>query len=248
MRHAIARLTAAAAAVAAVSVATPASAQDDIGSNPINELFDAFGMGAKEKPEIDYRERPALVPPPSTAALPAPQQKGAVAQSTGQWPLDPDEQRRAEKRAEDALPRTEQRDYKMERDPRLPPSELGRRRVATTDDGTPAPNMGAGDAPPRMTPGELMAGPRSAPTGYAQPATMDNKPIRLSPEEMRNGARAKRDTVQAPPITPGVEPQRRRLTDPPEGYRMPSATAAGQTAAAPPQKAWYQKLNPFSSN
>lgn len=218
MRQSLSRLAALAFVLAAMAVAQPARAQDDIGSNPITELFSAFGMGDKEKPEIDYRERPALVPPPSVGQqLPPPQQRGAVGQATGQWPLDPDEERRAAKRAEDNLPMTETRAYRMDRNPVLPPSEIIGRRTANREGGV---------------------------GGYT-PTVSDNTSPVLSPSELRGHRQPKSEGA---PLTPGVEPTRARLTDPPAGYRAPSANAGNYVAAAEPaKKPWYKKINPFSS-
>jgi len=156
MRHITACLATAAIALGASAVSVPAFAADDMGSNPITELFDSFGMGDKEKPEISYQERAPLVPPPSTAELPPPQPKGSVAHATGQWPNDPDEQRRAEAKARgDVLP-TETNNWRMDRNARLMPSELQRRRIeganATTAPGDPS----YGDMS-RLSPSELRA-------------------------------------------------------------------------------------------
>ncbi|WP_271205639.1 hypothetical protein [Methylopila jiangsuensis] len=216
MRHLTSRLALAALIAASGGLARPALAADDMGSNPITELFDAFGMGDKEKPDIEYKERPALVPPSSTSQLPPPQPKGAVGQATGQWPSDPDEARRARDRELANLPRTEQNSYKMsDRDSRLLPSELGGRRLAPGEGGV---------------------------AGYTPPTQGDNAVTRMSPSELRA-------QKAHPAATPGVESQRKRLTDPPPGYQTPAPGAAypGEQAAAE-GRPWYKKINPFSSN
>ncbi|MFD1331503.1 hypothetical protein ACFQ4O_05765 [Methylopila musalis] len=159
MRHLTSCLAVAALVAASGGLARPALAADDMGSNPITELFDAFGMGDKEKPDIEYKERPALVPPSSTSQLPPPQPKGAVGQATGQWPADPDVERRARQRELANLPRTEQNSYRMgDRDSRLLPSELGGRRLAPGEGGV---------------------------AGYTPPTQGDNTISRLSPSELR---------------------------------------------------------------
>ena len=170
----------AALAVAALGLAHPAQAADDMGSNPITELFDAFGMGDKEKPDIDYRARPALVPPPSVGQLPPPQQRGAVAEATGQWPLDPDAERRAQRRALADVPRTEERDYQLDRNSRLSPSELNRKRTAEPD----AAGVAGYSSPTydntidRLSPSELQA--RKTQTADAVPAGAEPKRARLT--------------------------------------------------------------------
>ncbi len=57
-----------------------------------------LSIAPKKREQIDYKPRPELVKPPTTAALPAPQQKVAVT-SNPSWPESP-EQRRARIRAE----------------------------------------------------------------------------------------------------------------------------------------------------
>jgi hypothetical protein len=136
MRHIPAFLASTAIVIAASVAAAPAFAADDMGSNPITELFDSFGMGTKEKPDIDYKERAPLVPPSSTAQLPPPQEKAAG--GDGQWPNDPDVQRRQEIRARANIVPTETNEYRMgERGSRLDPDEIGARRVrgAAVSDG-----------------------------------------------------------------------------------------------------------------
>jgi hypothetical protein len=117
----------ASAAIALAASAAPALAQDDIGSNPITELFDSFGLGTKEKPDIEYRERAPLVPPSSTAALPAPQAKTSARDA--QWPTDPDVVAREERKRQNDKVMTETYSYQMDRSPRVDPDELGNRRV-----------------------------------------------------------------------------------------------------------------------
>lgn len=126
MRQINAGLASAVITFGAASVATPAYAADDMGSNPITELFDSFGMGDKEKPEIDYRERAALVPPATTSQLPPPAPKGSRSDA---WPNDYDVMMRERKKAEAETLPTETNAYRMEKNSRLSPSELagGRR-------------------------------------------------------------------------------------------------------------------------
>lgn len=129
MRQITALFATAALAAGAASYAPPAFAQQDIGSNPITEFFDGLGMGEKEKPDIDYKERAPLVPPTNTSALPAPQAKGA-GRDAAMWPNDPDVQARKERRARANVVPTESYSYQMDRSPRMDPDELGNRRTA----------------------------------------------------------------------------------------------------------------------
>lgn len=140
MRQITACLASAAIAIGAAAVTTQAKAADDVGSNPITELFDGLGLSKKEKPDIEYKERAPLVPPSNTSALPAPQ--AAVSASEASWPKDPDVAARAERKRESDKVYTETYNYQMDRSPRLDPDELGRKRTAganvprTAADGT----------------------------------------------------------------------------------------------------------------
>jgi hypothetical protein len=215
MRHTTERF-AAAAIVAVLASAQPAFAIDDMGSNPAKELFDALGMGTKEeKPQIDYRERAPLVPPPSTAALPKPLPKNALAQSSGQWPIDPDEERREAKIAEERIPITQTRWSRMERDPKLRPGELGGRRTE-----------GAGLNDPYSRGG------------------LDVTPV-LTPRQLREQGTKAADASVAAQV---AEPPRRRLTDPPMGYRAPAPGAPyGSEGKGEAPTPWYKKIIPLNN-
>jgi hypothetical protein len=128
MRQLTSCLAAATIAAGAVIWSAPAFAQDDIGSNPITEFFDGIGLGTKEKPDIEYRERAPLVPPSSAANLPAPQAKTSARDA--QWPTDPDVAARAERKRQDDKVMTETYSYQIDRSPRMDPDELGNRRTS----------------------------------------------------------------------------------------------------------------------
>jgi hypothetical protein len=82
------------AALAIATLATPANAQD-------SSIFQLFGLGGEDKPEIDYRERAPLVVPP-TMTLPEPAEFSASEQAN--WPKDPDALRRKRIAANKAKP------------------------------------------------------------------------------------------------------------------------------------------------
>ena len=127
MRHLKASL-AAAAIVASFALPAPAFAQD-MGTNPITEFFDGLGLGEKEKPDIDYKERAPLVPPSQTGQLPAPQAKTSAREGVA-WPNDPDVAAASERRARNNKVQTETYSYRMDRSPRVDPDELSARRTA----------------------------------------------------------------------------------------------------------------------
>jgi len=112
----------------APGAASPAAAQEQFGSNPLESVMDLLGLSEeKPKPEIDYRERAPLVVPPSAAVdgtLPAPQD--AAHQKDPNWPKDPDVERRRREAAAANTP-------VIRDDPGRPlmPSELnkGRKKV-----------------------------------------------------------------------------------------------------------------------
>ncbi|WP_020180996.1 hypothetical protein [Methylopila sp. M107] len=127
MRH-IKACIASAAIAAAFALPAPAFAQD-MGSNPITDFFDGLGLGAKEKPDIDYQERAPLVPPSQSGQLPPPQPKSAAREGVA-WPNDPDVAARAERKARNNKVPTETYSYQMDRSPRVDPDELSSRRTA----------------------------------------------------------------------------------------------------------------------
>ena len=50
-----------------------------------------LGTGSKKAEPIDYRPRPSIVEPPSTASLPPPRSGQATTVAEADWPKDPDE-------------------------------------------------------------------------------------------------------------------------------------------------------------
>lgn len=175
MRQITACFASAAIAIGATAYAAPAYAADDIGSNPITELFDSFGLGDKEKPDIDYQERAPLVPPSSTANLPPPQAKGE-ARAGAAWPNDPDVQARADRKARDNVAPTETYNYRMDRSPRMDPDELGARRTAGAGVSTTAQGARGDNEIVRSSPDELQRPDRKA----AEPAPVAASRSRLT--------------------------------------------------------------------
>lgn len=89
---------ASAAAIAAMAVALAACQSNTYGtgrSPGLQTVEDIVGIAAlsNEKREpIDYKPRPGIVAPPSTATLPAPGASGSTMVASN-WPVDPDVQR-----------------------------------------------------------------------------------------------------------------------------------------------------------
>jgi hypothetical protein len=156
------------------------------------------GLGLRNGQEagIEYKERPPLVVPPSRD-LPPPVAAGSLTMNNPAWPADPDEKKRAAERK-----------AKAERKPfdpykagdALKPSELAAGR---TD--KPAVKNGEGpDHSPELTPSQLgyTGGLWSGILGLGKTFT------------------GEKDVETATFVR---EPTRNSLTDPPSGYRTPSA-------------------------
>src|SRR6266849_1389942 len=176
------------------------AADDDDDDLPDTKFLKGMlrGLGLRNGQEagIEYKERPPLVVPPSRD-LPAPATAGSLAATNPSWPADPDEKRRsAERKA-----RAERKSYDVYKagDP-LKPNELAAGR---TD--KPAMKTGQGpDHSPEMTPSQLgyTGGLWSSILGLGKTFT------------------GEKDVETAKFVR---EPPRDSLTDPPVGYRTPSA-------------------------
>jgi hypothetical protein len=107
-----------------------------MGSQPAAQAQDITGMFlgllgvSQPRPEIDYRERPALVVPPRST-LPSPQE-GERRRANANWPNDPDAERRAMTGEGSAW---EDRRRSNSNATRLTPQEIAAGRVATTPRG-----------------------------------------------------------------------------------------------------------------
>lgn len=204
-----------------IAVALPASAQEGMF---FQNAMRTFGLMPGEGPDIEYRQRPPLVVPPSSA-LPRPQDPAS--QRTAAWPNDPDvAARRAD--AKDALiPATEREKYKLNQTPLLSQQELRRGRVnasgqpqmppetqsktfeenigpiragrelAARQAATDTSNLVHGQEPQRR----LLSDP---PTGYRKPAgTAPLGPGRAGPREDSNSTGQKEFVQGLPsPTTP----------------------------------------------
>ena len=65
----------------------------------LEDVSNVLALGPRDKEAIDYKPRPALVKPPSTAVLPQPQENIASTSNNPAWPESP-EQRLARVRAD----------------------------------------------------------------------------------------------------------------------------------------------------
>ncbi len=178
----------------------PASAQE--GPGFLGGLVQGILGGGPSAPEIEYRERAPLVVPPRTS-LPQPQARAS--ERAGNWPVDPDIQRRRE--AENpgifdgfiGRPRAQAEGPRL----RLSPNELAEGRVA----GQP------------LTSREPVGGrPNSMLDDNA------NTVLRIPQQQMRANDAARAQAQAEQPV--GREPPRRFLTEPPQGFRSATQRVA----------------------
>lgn len=87
---------------------------------------------------------------------------------------------------------------------------------------------------PRMTPGQLRGGPRTATNNAAAPGWRhedDTTQMLISPTmQMRANDARRQESLNN--LRPGEEPDRKNLTDPPSGYRKPTELVRTQGAPA----------------
>lgn len=178
-------------ALAAVSVTTPAVAQD---GNFLRQIFGQIGLlPPADKEEIVYHDRPGIVVPKDLNRLRTPEE-GEPEQRNARWPNDPDRERRRQEEARRNVPSAELMSGRRAVDgARVGLDEAGRSRVV-----------------------------RGTPMGEPNFTRNDQAGVRVSPEEW---SRISRQAEAGPGITPGTEPPRRYLTDPPQGLRVPAAGA-----------------------
>jgi hypothetical protein len=164
----------------------------------MRDILSSIGLVESQKDPIVYRERPPLVVPPKLE-LTRPMASEEVMANPA-WPKDPDVMARQKAADVARIPVTETERYRLEKNPRLTIEEIrsGRRPGAEVKN-EPAPRHG------------------------------DNDLYELYYKPMAQGramAAQKRDAKADDLLTYGQEPERRALTDPPKGLRMPASTAA----------------------
>jgi hypothetical protein len=163
----------------------------------MKDLLGSLGVIPEDKPRIEYRERAPLVLPPKTA-LPAPVAKPADARNAN-WPNDPDvlADRRREARA------------------RLPAGTDERSRMLNQENVT-------------LSVDEIRRGRRAGAGIPTEPELRPNLDHRdavwMHPDVLRSQRMTGGDSDNAP-LVAGVEPSRKTLTEPPSGFRAPSAKA-----------------------
>ena len=191
----------------AISGGSPAQAADDGYANVFSSVLGAVGIVKPDAPaEIEYRERPPLVIPPSTGALPKPVTGGT--KRTAAWPQDPDVLRRRKAAEEARAPNT--------MDPLLSnKSEMMSKEEAL---------KGRGQGEP-VRPNDC------GNDGNAHNCLVVNPDVlRAEGERFEAANPDKADTLVA-----GKEPDRVFLTQPPKGY-LKATKAVKATTEAPVEK------------
>lgn len=172
------------------------AADDEEEEESLESKFIKKFLGIDNRGAIDYRERPPLVVPPNLGNLPRPETNRVA--NTPAWPKDPEEVER-KKRA--AAKKNQRRRASEEDDRPLTPAEL--------------------DAPGRR----VGAGRVGNPTG---PQDAESEGWRMMrPNELGSSGNLL-GSIFKDPTKPDVaefkgEPTRSDLTQPPPGYRTPSA-------------------------
>jgi hypothetical protein len=210
------------AAIAALMLVVLAPTASYAQDGLMGSVMGILGLGDDEKPEIDYRERAPLVVPP-TMTLRTPEQ--SLVEKTPNWPQDPDVQRRKQIEAQKKLPGGMTQEAKRWQN---------------------------GD---RSALGEMQAGRGKSAKATGIPEEQntfdDSKNKRadwLNPATLAAESRA----TELAATKPGVEPDRRYLTDPPSGYRKPSLNAEYKAPKVGPKfkeedsspMSLYKKANP----
>lgn len=194
---ALARSVIAGAALAAVAaMPAPAMAQD-----VITNVLGAIGIVDRERPNIDYRERPPLVVPPSLSALPPPVEIDPETAPAPNWPQDPDLAAARARALEAATPAEFRQDALSRRGRALTPDELALGRIPGAGiPGTPGPR-------------EFGAPDRGLGGANANPDWVPPDALRRNDEIARE-------------LAGPTRLERRFLTDPPAAYLQPDPNAA----------------------
>ena len=198
-RRGLMACVAAAALAGALSASVPsvALANDDEEEESIETKFIKSLFGISDGGSINYRERPPLVVPPNLGQLPQPE-ANAIA-NTAAWPKDPE---LVERKKRAAVKKNQRRRSSEEDDRALSPAELdvyGRKAAGSTVLNPTGPQDAEADGQRRKTPSEL---------GY------------------KGGLLGGlfKDNSKPEVATFTNEPTRNELTQPPPGYRTPSAS------------------------
>lgn len=205
--------------LAAVSVLALAAAPAH--AQTFRELMEDIGIQKRKTEKMDFSERAPLVLPPSADVqnLPPPEDGSALATVNPNWPKDPDVQAELDEIEKEKIPERQRRKYKENQ-----ANEIYKFQRQEREEGRVA-----------------SANPRDYDT-----ALQRNNPV-MTPDELK-AVKKQQDEAAANGVPMAtVEPDRKRLTDPPPGYRMPSADQPyGPGEKDRESKKWFS--NPFASS
>jgi hypothetical protein len=177
-----------------------AQADDDDDDAPdikfLRSVLGSIGLQGQGDRSIEYRERSPLVLPPSTE-LPPP--AGEAQPNVANWPVDQDVQRRKQERE------ARKKEGRRSKDPEAEARQL---------------------RPDQLAPGAGSAAARRGPGGSVETSSRDDNGRRLTAQELGYkgglfGNLFSKGETETAKFT--GEPERSSLTDPPVGYRSPSA-------------------------
>ncbi len=207
------------ALTAALAVFSAAFAAAPANAQTFRELMEDIGVQKREQPKIDFSERAPLVLPPDEQALPPPEDASALAGVNPNWPRDVDVQAEIDAEENERVSRIQDKAYR-----RNPAGQIYEIRRKEREEGN-----------------------SYDPSTAVDDTYLGRRDMRLSPGELKE-VRDKRaqEASDAGPVV-YVEPERKRLTDPPSGYRSPSpAQPYGPDEKEKKRKeGWFSKLNPF---
>lgn len=195
-----------AASLLALALAAPAAWAEEDGV-AMKSLLGAMGIIPKERPVIEYRERPGLVVPQKYELRP-PADPGRVEARAANWPKDPDVLARQREAAEARLIPTE-------RTSRLSPDQIQAGRSA----GASAPRAGRIDRQADysvMSPDQLRAQDPRLPSTGKQDLAYGVEPERRSLTDPPTGYRKPASNA---PLKASVDAPADPNPDSPDGYR-----------------------------
>lgn len=183
------------------------------------ELMQDLGLQPRPKQRIDFSERAPLVIPPSLDQLPPPEDASALAAANPNWPTDPEVQQQLEE---------EERNRKERANRRVEPGKRASQQIYA---------IRAKEREEGTFYDESRAGAYDA--NYQQSRA-------LTPDEIREVQRREAAVKDQAVPQAYAEPERARLTDPPPGYRTPSAAQPyGPGEDKKKKGGFFSKLNPF---
>jgi hypothetical protein len=184
------------------------------------ELMEDIGLQKRKQEKMDFSERAPLVIPPSFEAPALPPPEDGSALAAVNPNWPKDPDTQAELDAAEAEKTPQRFRRKYQEDPA---KAIYKIRAQERERGLP-----------QTTP-------------HAYETNMDRGA--LTPDQLKQAQKKREaDAANGVPVAV-VEPERKRLTDPPPGYRMPSTEQAyGPGEGDRKGKGWLNKINPFSSS